>query len=341
MNLKRSTLMTVVALALAGTQVQAQAPAVAAGAAAPAAAGVAAPAAAPAGNIWSKICMTPEQKAACKQKICASPIIQLLGGALAPARAFSGGLLPPFCPPPGAANAADLKKPADSAEGATARIKQKEAEAKARRVAIRYLGTVDCRRYPEAEVALINGLRADENECVRLEAAMALNRGCCCTKKVLEALVACVSGRKTNEPAETSPRVRATAAWALEKCIACYAEEETPTASPEKAVPLPPPTPGEPEAAKVAMAVHRLTPDPLLEDARRVLTWHKRQATPTPQPTSEPALISVPADPIIQRTVAQMAVQQAEPVAKAVTPAQDLPRSGRRDMWSMWQHASR
>ena len=230
---------------------------------------------------------------------------------------------------------------ADSAEGAAARIKQKEAEAKARRASIRYLGTVDCRRYPEAEAALINGLRADENECVRLEAAMALNRGCCCTKKVLEALVATVSGRKTNEPAETSPRVRATAAMALEKCIACYAEEETPTASPEKAVPLPPPTPGEPEAAKVAMAVSRLTPDPFLEDARRVLTWHKRQAIPTPRATAEPALVPVPADPVVQRTIAQMSVKRVAPDSEAVPPALDLPRSGRRDMWSMWQHAGR
>ena len=341
MTLRRSALMTVFAMALVGQQVRAQAPAGAAAAAPAGAPAVAAPAA-PAGNIWSKICLTPEQKEACKKKLCASPIVQLLGGALAPARAFSGGLLPPFCPPPGTANPADLKKPADSAEGAAARIKQKEAEAKARRVAIRYLGTVDCRRYPEAEVALVNGLRADENECVRLEAAMALNRGCCCTKKVLEALVASVSGRKTNEPAETSPRVRATAACALEKCIACYSEEETATTpSPEKPVPLPPPVPGEPEAAKVAMAVRRLTPDPILEDAQRVLTWHKTQITPTPRPTAEPALVPVPADPIIQRTIAQMALQQVAPKPEAMPPALEKPRSGRRDMWSMWQHASR
>ena len=179
MTLRRNALMTLAALAVIGHRADAQAPAAAA-AAAPAAA-------APAGNIWSKICLTPEQKAACKAKLCASPIVQLLGGALAPARAFSGGLVPRFCPAPGQANPADMKKPADSAEGAAARIQQKEAEAKARAAALRYLGTVDCRRYPEAEAALVNGLRADENECVRLEAARALNRGCCCTKKVLEA----------------------------------------------------------------------------------------------------------------------------------------------------------
>ena len=338
MTLRRTALMTLAALALTGYRANAQAPA----AAAPAAAAAAPAAAAPAGNIWSKICLTPEQKAACKAKLCASPIVQLLGGALAPARAFSGGLVPRFCPAPGQANPADLKKPADSAEGAAARIQQKEAEAKARAAALRYLGTVDCRRYPEAEAALVNGLRADENECVRLEAARALNRGCCCTKKVLEALVACVSGRKTNDPAETSPRVRATAGFALEKCLASYAEEETPTPSPEKAVPLPPPTPGEPEAVKVALAVRRATPDPLLEDARRVMTWYKSHVAPTPTPTPEPVLAPIPTiDAPIQRTVAQVMVNTQPSAPEVSSPAQDAPRPGRRDIWSVWQQAGR
>ena len=102
---------------------------------------------------------------------------------------------------------------------------------------MRYLGTVDCKRFPEAEAALINALRADTNECVRFEAALALSRSCCCTKKVLEALVITVSGRRSNDPAETSERVKAVAAVALQHCLLCYTEVEA----------VKPPEPGPPE----------------------------------------------------------------------------------------------
>ena len=196
--------------------------------------------------------------------------------------ALSGGLLPQCCPSPNQPNPADLVKPADSAEGAAARIKKEEADAKARRAAVRYLATVDCKRLPEAEAGLINALRADTNECVRFEAALGLGRSCCCTKKVLEALVITVSGRKSNDPAETSERVKAMAAVALERCLLCYSEtaaakppEPPPPARPEPAPRpepglLPPPTPG--SLLPPPTPVTRLVPDPLLEEARQLLT---------------------------------------------------------------------
>ena len=71
---------------------------------------------------------------------------------------------------------------------AAAKIKQEEMAAHARCDAVKYLATVDCHWYPEAEAALICALRTDRSECVRYEAAVALNNGCCCTKKTVEAL---------------------------------------------------------------------------------------------------------------------------------------------------------
>jgi HEAT repeat protein len=197
----------------------AAAPAALPAAAAPAT--TAAPAAAPS-NIWSFFCMTPDQKAACKQKLCNSAIGQLLNNGLTPASAMTGGIVPTLCP---AVSPADLAKPADSAEGAAARIKADEADAKARRAAVRLLGLQDCHYWPEAQLALINALRADRNECVRMEAALAFNNGCCCSKAVIKALVICVSGSEEDgNPSESSPRVRAMAEAALQHCLACYAE---------------------------------------------------------------------------------------------------------------------
>lgn len=292
--------------------------------------------------------MTPEQKQACKQKICAIPFMQFLNGGLAPVSALTGGLVPGCCPGPNQANPADLLKPADSAEGAAARIKKLEAEAKARRAAVRYLGTVDCRRFPEAEAALISSLRGDENECVRFEAALALGSGCCCTRKVLEALVVTVSGRKTAEPAETSPRVRAAAAIALERCLMKYCDLEvlTPADRPlEKGQP-----PADPASAP-AKKNEKAALDPLVADGQQVLAAFKRRYAPAPRPTAEPPL--PPASLVIHRipaTVTLGASTTPQPLATAMAQAPapaptmmsaptpegaPLPPTGQRDLWSV------
>lgn len=302
-------LRTTLAAALIGARLYAQVPAVPA--APPIAAPAAPAAAAPAGNIWSKICLTPEQKAKCKEHICASPLTQLMGGFLTPYRAMSGGLMQPFCPGPLDANPADLTKPADSAEGAAAKIKQNEAEAKARRAAVRYLGTVDCRRYPEAEAALINALRGDANECVRLEAALAFRNGCCCSKKVIDALTVAVSGEKSADPAETSPRVRCVAAEALERCLAMHCDVDAPK-PPEKAVTDPKPE-DPPEAGRPAPPPADMLPPPGKEAARMALARYRPAVTPEP-----PAL---------------------EPVA--AVPVRTAPPTGRRNLWSLLTHAAR
>src|SRR5262245_25180581 len=80
---------------------------------------VAAPVAAPTNNLWSFLCPTPEQKAACKAKICNSGLGQLLNNSLKPASTLTGGVVPTLCP---TVNPADLLAAPDSAVGAAAQI---------------------------------------------------------------------------------------------------------------------------------------------------------------------------------------------------------------------------
>jgi hypothetical protein len=143
----------------------------------------------------------------------------MVNSAAAPMSAMSGGLMGNCCAQNSIANAI-ANSPADSSEGAAARIKKDEEDAKARRNAVRYLGTVDCSRWPEAEAALKTSLRFDRNECVRFEAALALRNGCCCTNSIIDALTNCVLGENKKDifPIEKSDRVRAAAADALARC---------------------------------------------------------------------------------------------------------------------------
>ena len=176
---------------------------------------------------------------ACLQKLqalfCASQFGQMLNsGVTGPLAGVTGGFIPSLCPPPSAAQAAALgASQPGSAAAAAAAIQASEANAKARVAAIEYLGTVDCSRWPEAKAALINGLRKDPNECVRFAAARALNSGCCCDKKVIDALRICVSGETTDDsPAENSMRVKAAAFSALQNCLMKVPEELPPETKP-------------------------------------------------------------------------------------------------------------
>lgn len=168
----------------------------------------------------------------CKRRICATPMGAMLNNMTKPFNTMSGGIIPNFCPElPGAD---ELAKP--GVEGASAQAKKDAAEAKARRQAVRYLGTLDCRYYPEAEGALIAALRTDGVECVRFEAALVLGKGCCCSRKIIEALTHAVScSEKDGNPAERSDRVRFAACLALERCLACYSEPVEPKEDDTKA----------------------------------------------------------------------------------------------------------
>jgi hypothetical protein len=169
------------------------------------------------GNLWSFLLPNAEQKSRCKTCFCESGIGQMITGFAAPFSLMSGGLIKNRCLQNAILN--DLKKPADTPEGAAARVKADEAAAKARRDAVRVLGLVDCNYWPEAIDTLKVALRGDRSECVRFEAALALRNGCCCNKEIVKALEMSVSGSNADGfPAERSDRVRAAAAEALARC---------------------------------------------------------------------------------------------------------------------------
>ena len=192
---------------------------------------VAAPAAA-GPNLFTMLLPPPELAERCRAKICRCGIVKMLRASMAPVSLATGGLVEQghCCP---AVKKEDLAKPADSSEGAAARIKKDLEEAGARRESVRFLGTVDCRYWPEAEDALILALRGDKIECVRFEAALQLQRGCCCTKKIAKALTMVVEQNdKDGFPSERSHRVIDAAAVALSLCTP---EERVP----EKAIVVP------------------------------------------------------------------------------------------------------
>jgi hypothetical protein len=301
----------------------------------------AAPAAAPR-NIWSFLCRTPEQKQACRDRLCNSKLGQFVNQGLKPAGVLSGGLIGPFCP---GFTQEDLKKPADSAEGAAARIKKDEAEAKARRAAVRYLGTVDCHYWPEAQDALVNALRGDRNECVRWEAALALGSGCCCTPKTIEALSITVSGSEADgNPRETSERVRAAALGALEHCLARLGGPPPLDCPPPAPVPpreeLPPPREKPPveKAPGDPLSHYRnldAVPMPqLVERARRAVGQNAAALRPVQATMSLPAAepVTGPVDMsllgIINRSVSagKPAPEPPEPPKPKPAPAAAPPR---------------
>jgi hypothetical protein len=148
--------------------------------------------------------------------MCDSPAGMLMARAISPMSKFTGGIIPPFCSP--IPTAGELLDP--GAIGANSKVKMDKANAEKRKKAVEEMANVDCHWFPEVQDALIGALRADRNECVRHTAAIALQKGCCCTPKTITALTICVSGSEEDgNPCENSPRVRAAAAVALELCL--------------------------------------------------------------------------------------------------------------------------
>lgn len=127
------------------------------------------------------------------------------------------------------------------AEVAAAKIKIDEAQGRARRAAVKYLGTIDCHYYPEVEIGLVAALRADRVESVRYEAALALGSGRGLTFKMLEALNMTALGVELDgNPAETSDRVRCAARLSLYRCACrglCLPPEPLAAPAPEWLMP--------------------------------------------------------------------------------------------------------
>jgi len=168
-------------------------------------------------GFFERVCESIERK---KRKLCTTPAGQMLNSMTKPLTMATGGIIPPFCPAMPSKD--ELAK--GGVEGDAARAKKDALEADARRQAVRLLGTFDCHWHPEAQDALIAALRTDRFECVRLEAAISLNRACCCSAPVIAALMDSVSCGEKFGPSENSPRVQMVAAMALERCLSCYIE---------------------------------------------------------------------------------------------------------------------
>jgi hypothetical protein len=106
------------------------------------------------------------------------------------------------------------------AEIAAAKIRIDETQARARQAAVKYLATVDCHYYPEAELSLIAALRADRSETVRLEAAQALGGCRGVTVRILDALHLTATMQELDgNPAESSERVRNAARASLNRLL--------------------------------------------------------------------------------------------------------------------------
>lgn len=227
-------------------------------------------------NIWSQLLPSQAQCQKLQQAFCAHPLGQMIVSMMQPVTLYSGGLISSCCPQQPNPNA--LAAGADTTEGAVAAIQADEAGAKARRAEMRYLGTVDCHYWPEAEAALIKGLRTDKNECVRWEAANSLGRGCCCTRKTIEALVIAATGsERDGNPAELSEWVKGRALKSINHCLCCYREKPStqPKEKPVKAASaMPNPLPSSPSSLllpRYYATLDRESMDKIIAEARQAV----------------------------------------------------------------------
>jgi len=282
---------------------------------------------APQRNLWSCIWLTPDQQIACRTLWCQSFFGQLSSSAMGPISGLSGGLIQNCC----VANAIQLglRMPADSAQGAAAVIMLDQANVEARRKAVRYLGTVDCNWWPEAESALCDALLKDRSECVRWEAALALQKGCCCTQKVLEALTTCISGN--GKPPENSERVKAAAIGALSHCCAVTVPFSGPMPEVEKI--------GEMKKAQLDTPEHQQpgkpTPgDEVIQRARRILAQVGSSGgtaagaavfTPAPHPGSVAQILSSAFGPSAPGTSFETPIHGKQAPASVQTTASVTP----------------
>jgi hypothetical protein len=213
---------------------------------------------------------------------------------------------------------------------AAAKIKVEAAQAEARVEAVRYLATVDCHWYPEAEAGLIASLRADRSECVRLAAAQSLARGCCCTKKTLAALQICAAGSNLDgNPGERCVRVRWAALHAMQVCLSqCDATHFRQPAYQDR-----PESPADPLASSTAadslpefyQRVEAIAPEQLLHNAQQTVAVLAGQQTQVASATAEPrsGLYGIWA-----ATKSEPSVSPVEPLADAyyaTTPAVGYP----------------
>jgi hypothetical protein len=296
-------------------------------------------------NIWSFFCPTSAQMAAWKKAFCGTGIGTMFSAMLSPVSLYTGGLMGQCCPPgsypPGPPPVPG--SPEDTAD----KIKADEAAAKARRAAMRYLGTVDCHYWPEAEKALITGLRTDKNDCVRWEAAHSLGNGCCCTRKTIAALKLVVEGSEADgNPSETSIWVKGEALASLQHCICCFRDKPAEVPK-EKAGPTAAVTPEVLPAYYYKL--NDIPRDRFVAEASQVIAQAAaaglKPGTAALQPGAQSVthILAKAADPkAYPRPVAQLEPPMAEPpagrlqpVAAGTPPAAAVPKPGSRDLYTI------
>lgn len=163
------------------------------------------------------------------------------------------------------------------AEISAAKIKIDESQANTRRAAVRFLGTVDCHYYPEAELGLIAALRADRVEGVRFEAALAIAKCRGVTPRMLEALNVAAQGTDMDgNPGETSERVRIAARNALSKGVGMAPAEVQPML-PAANWYLP-----DPNLQPMLPATNWYLPDPILQPMMPTPTWFNPEVSMQP-----------------------------------------------------------
>ncbi|HMP01494.1 MAG TPA: hypothetical protein PKC45_03230 [Gemmatales bacterium] len=298
-------------------------------------------------TLWDFLGCGPEAKERCLRRFCECPLGGLFNNMLLPMGAFTGGMLGPICPT--MPSAADLARIAEEAPGGAEdvanKVKADEANAKARAAAIRYLSTADCSRWPEVEKAIVEALLFDKNECVRWEAAKALQTGCCCTKMTMAALSLVAAGQggmwsftldgkeEIRVQPEKCQRVRDAAALALERCVACYRE----VSDPKRPDPVSPDRPADPTSPDRTQVLRRPSGDPL-KDAEEVLRARRGMAPPSGSrglfdlvnasvrtdatPTAQPRLIPVAQSQPTVVMVQSAPAQRLHPVPMPAAPAQ-------------------
>ncbi|MCH7688875.1 MAG: hypothetical protein IH899_19695 [Planctomycetes bacterium] len=199
----------------------------------------------------------------------------------------------------------------DGVKGLASKIKAGQVDAKNRVVAIKFLGTVDCAAYPDAQVMLIDSLKNDPSERVRLEAAKAIKeqfgrgkdeglsaiftsrrekrrydhcRGCC-GEDALNALSEVAYERdETGCHLEPSERVRKEAREALTVCVSCCSEQsaEMPIEPQEEE------TPGTPSEEKTTDNTPLLSPvqrDLTQVQKELILLYEQKGLNPPSNPT--------------------------------------------------------
>ncbi|OWK45455.1 hypothetical protein [Fimbriiglobus ruber] len=124
---------------------------------APLAQGIAPQPALPGGpTIWSKLGISQDQQEYCRRKTCGTPYGQMMSTLVNPLSNLTCGIILQYCP--ALPSLAQLMDP--GAIGAASKVKMDRAGCQERIKAIKYLATVDCHYWPEAEEALIGALRA-------------------------------------------------------------------------------------------------------------------------------------------------------------------------------------